>query len=238
MLATWALLEQDLGELFRSWLIRLWALAAVLFSLVVILAGGQGGDALAGLAHGLGGFLLFSNIVVIMMGSGALAGETRPLADSVLSKPVTRWSYVLSRSLSRALVTLAVALALVAVFLAAILRSPDGAAALDVYGVGFATADVVSCLVAWGSLAVLLSTFLKSSVVATVSLLVLWGLANTLFNWLGLDYLSPAYIGAHLAETLRGDFSWAEQWRTVGGFGAIIAAASALSALRFNLMDV
>ena len=236
--STWALLEQDLSELFRSWLIRLWALLTVLFSLVVMLAGGQGGNALAGLAQGLGTFLTFSNIVVIMMGSGALAGETRALADSVLSKPVTRWAYVLSRSFSRALVTMTVALALVAVFLIAMVRSPDGVVALDAYGVGFATTDVVICLIAWGCLAVLLSTFMNSSVVATVVLLVLWGVANRLFNWLGLEFLSPQYIGAHLGETLRGDFSWAEQWQTLGGFGAIIVVASGLAALRFNLKDI
>ncbi|MFN8639360.1 MAG: hypothetical protein U0360_07860, partial [Dehalococcoidia bacterium] len=96
MQAFLAILRYDLGQLSRSWLVRIWVLLlAAPAGFLVVVAATQQELASETLALYLSAVLApLSALAVAVITSAAVAGETATVADSIMSRSVTRAEYL------------------------------------------------------------------------------------------------------------------------------------------------
>ena len=90
----WALLQWELRNLARSWMLRLWLLLTAVIS---ILLGAISSDASQEEAASqlfsaaLSLYLTFGSIVFIVLSASSVASEREVVSDSILSRSVTRY---------------------------------------------------------------------------------------------------------------------------------------------------
>ena len=110
----YGVLAADLNAMVHSWLVRIWfALSAFMAFAAIMDAAKKQGDAPHVLPELLKVHLVVWSTVVIVL-SAALPAERGPTADSVLSRGVTRHSYLLGKYLSRLLTVMVVSVAVLA----------------------------------------------------------------------------------------------------------------------------
>ena len=76
-----------------------------------------------------------------------------------------------------------------------------------------------------------------NTVMAIVSLLVLWYSMTIFFPVVGLGLLSPGSLLSGLPDVVRGAWGWGE-WETVAGFVAVSGVSVALSSAYFHMKDI
>ncbi|MBN1563528.1 MAG: hypothetical protein JXA10_06810, partial [Anaerolineae bacterium] len=90
-------MEADLvNNIARSWAVRGWIGLMALQAIITVpssTSDSTAADALAGL---LGTFPLIWSLFIIVNTSGAVSAESGVVADSILSKSVTRYEYILA----------------------------------------------------------------------------------------------------------------------------------------------
>jgi hypothetical protein len=197
------------------------------------LGGEPAAEALAGL---LATFPLIWSTVVIIVSSGAVSSEAGVVADSILSKAVTRYEYVLAKFSSRLLTVLGLYLLVVLPPVYIISRhSPD---TLTRAGVAWGVLLVGMTLVLLTSLAVTLSALFNRTLVAVVVTWFSWYVAGAIFAMLGLDYLAPLLLVDKLPAMLQGDYVASEQWRVLAGFGVPSILFILVAVLHFGRKDL
>jgi hypothetical protein len=87
------------------------------------------------------------------------------------------------------------------------------------------------------TLGVGLSIAMPSTVVAIVTLLLVWYSMTIFFPVLGLDVLSPGNVVGKLPDIVKGSWSLAD-WESVAGFIGISVASTALSSAYFYMKDI
>ena len=230
----WAIVQADLRSLFRNRITYGWLLVAI-FIQVVRTLGSQTTDLSAVVSSGLGDFIYIWALVVIGLAASSVSSEAGELADSVMSKSVTRVDYVLAKLTSRISYTLVAYSIVTAVLVGLGLKLEVG----DYDGLGLASAIllVALALVMLTTLGVGFSIAMPNTVMAIVTLLVLWYSMTALFPAVGLGFLSPGSLLGTLPGVIKG--SWSQEgWETVGGFAAVSVASAALSSAYFYLKDI
>jgi hypothetical protein len=81
------------------------------------------------------------------------------------------------------------------------------------------------------------SIALPNTVVAIVTLLVLWYAMTFFFPVLGLDALSPGYMVGQLPDIVKGTFGL-DEWEMAVAFVSVSAASILLSSLYFHTKDI
>jgi ABC-2 type transport system permease protein len=230
-----ALLEADLASMARSWVVRIWLGLMAAQALVTVPAAIQGGDpasdALAGL---LGTYPVIWSTFAIIVSGGAVASEAGVVADSILSKAVTRYDYILAKFASRLITVLG--LYLLVTLPATYLMSRAAGHDLTARGVIWAIVLVGLMLVLLTNLAVSCSTLFNRTLVAVVVVWVLWYAAGGIFALLELAHLSPLHVVESLPDMLRGDTN--DTWRTLAGFALPSGALTLLAVAYFARKDV
>ena len=230
----WAIVRADLKGLFRSRITYGWFLAAVFIQVIRTLGSRGTVTVSAVVPSGLGDFVYIWALVIIGLSASSVSSEAGELADSVMSKSVTRLDYIFAKFASRVTYTL-VTFSLVTALLVGLgvkLEVGD----YDPLGLVTAVLLVALALVMLTTLGVGLSVAMSNSVVAIVSLLVLWYAMTVLFPVVGLDALSPGSLQGTLPGLVRG--VWGSEWESALGFAAISAGAVSLSAVYFHLKDI
>lgn len=231
-----ALLEADLASMARSWVVRIWLIlmaAQALITIPISLSEESASESLAGL---LGAFPVVWSIFAIMISSGAVSSETGVVADSILSKAVTRYEYILAKFASRLLTI--VGLYLLVTLPAAYIIQRGATNGLSGTGVAWGVTLIGMTLVLLTSLAVTFSTLFNRTLVALVVVWFLWYVAGAIFALLEVEYMSPLHIVDRLPAMLDGDFSAGQQWRTLVGFLIPSLGVMALSVLHFARKDL
>ncbi len=146
---TLAILTHELNVLTTSWLVRLWLVAAVVGTFLVVAGNWASMQSAPAVASVMFSFLVFPwFLVVIVLGISPVTGtRLDALADGILSRPVTRHEYLFAALLARILVVLGVFLVvtLPAVVLIVFAKRPVPADGVTFYGV--ASALVIVSLV-------------------------------------------------------------------------------------------
>lgn len=110
----YGVLAADLTTMARSWLVRIWLVISALVAFGIIMESVKKGR----LAQEVVPELLQTHLVVwstmVIVLSAALPAERGPTADSILSRGVTRYAYLLAKYLSRLLTVLVVSVAVLA----------------------------------------------------------------------------------------------------------------------------
>ncbi len=231
-----ALVEEDLNSLVRSWAVRIWlGLMTAHLMITVVSAGYEGtaADALAGL---LATFPLIWSIFVIINCAGAVSSETGVMADSVLSKAVTRYDYILAKLASRLLMV--IGLYLTIALAGAYLISSYGSGPLPRTGAAWGILSIGMTLVLLTAVSVALSTLFSRTMVAMVVAWVLWYAASGITALFKVSYLSPLQIADRLPLILQGDYDAVHPWRILIGFALLSAAVVGGAVLHFARKDL
>jgi ABC-2 type transport system permease protein len=226
----WAIVQADLKGLFRSRITYGWLLAAVFIQILRTLGSGSVGTTSGTVSSGLSDLIYIWSLVIIGLAASSVSSEAGELADSIMSKSVTRLDYVLAKFTSRISFSLVTA---VLVGLALRLEVRDYSAV----GLTSAILLIALTLVMLTTLGVGLSIVTSNTVMAIVSLLVLWYSMTFFFPVIGLGLLSPGSVLSQLPDVIKGTWTWGD-WETVAALVAISGASTALSAVYFHMKDI
>ncbi len=212
-----AMVAHDLKTLWRSWLMRLWVIAAVAMTLLIVLTNWQRLPDSVLISAVLFPFLVFPwYFVVIALGIYPVAGgRIEQVADGILCRPVTRHEFLLAAWLSRVILvvgmvlTITLATAVVVIF-ADRPPTPDG---VTVYGLVTSLAAVSVVLVALVSLGFFFGTLLKNTLLALLVMLFVWYPINLVLNTFHLEEISPISLNQALPTMLRATWSTEDEDR-------------------------
>lgn len=238
MQAFLAILRYDLWQLARSWLVRIWvALLAVPALFLVVVAANEDELASEVMAAYVAAVLVpLTLLAVAILTAAAVSGEAAIIADSILSKSVTRTEYLAAKIVSRLGSTLGVYLLITIPFAYLIGRYAVGDASL---GGVIAGILMVAALIAFlAALGIALSTLLDSVQIAVLLLLVSVLGSGVVLQFLGLTWLSTTAVVDRLPETFRGDTSLWEEIRVLFVFTSLSAAAISTSLWSFRRRDL
>jgi ABC-type transport system involved in multi-copper enzyme maturation permease subunit len=226
----WAVFQSDMRQTLRSWIYRLWVLMS-LAAAVGYLLFRFGARQVAGMVQSapemLGDVLTWviwgSVTLIIVMTAGTISGERGIIADSVLSRGISRYQYFLGKWHARLFVILATFLVLAAVSLGGayvLLHSEH----LTITGSLVAVALVASLLVLVVTSGVSVSALSTSTVVAiTLVWILLYGV-GFLMSLLPPQYPAPDRALQNLPNVLKGMFD-------IDMVGRLISGALSLSLL-------
>ncbi len=202
-----AILQHDLGALWASRLVRLWLVATVV--LTVVLGGSnwpnfQDGTLIASL---LFPYLVFPwFFVIVVLGVSPVSGSrAESLADGILSRPVSRWGYLLATWSARVLLVWSVYLVVVVpmILLVTLAKRPVPEDTVTIYGVIsslFLVGLVQTFLV---SLSFLMGTLLHRPLLAVVVLVFLWYPVGLILSVFSLEEFSPVSLSRAISTQLR-----------------------------------
>jgi hypothetical protein len=227
--------QADLTGVLRSKITYGWLLAAVFIQVVRTLGARSAGTTSSVVPSGLSDLIYIWSLVIIGLAASSVSSEAGELADSIMSKSVTRLDYVLAKFASRIAYTLICFSVVTAVLVGLTLRLDVS----DYSSLGLASAIllVALALVMLTALGVGLSIAMQNTVMAMVTLLVLWYAMTFFFPILGLDFLSPGTMLGNLPDIVKGTWSW-EDWEAVASFAASSGASAALSSAYFYMKDI
>jgi hypothetical protein len=243
----WAVLQTDLRLTVRSWVYRLWVLvtlvAAAGFLLyrvglhreagIVQSAAAQCGDLFRMMVVG-------SLALVVVLAVSAVSAERGTVADSILSRGISRHQYFLAKWHARLLVVVITFALLSVIVLAAgyFLFKSDAETDLTIGG-GLAAVAAVSAILAvivsWG---VVIGSLTSGTVLGiTVFWLMLYGM-GFLFSLLPEPWPSPDRELSRLKFVLRGQFNEALLLNLALCSAVLCALAAVVGLIGFSRRDV
>ena len=175
-------------------------------------------------------------LAVSIFAASAVAGEAAVIADSILSKSVTRTEYLSAKIVARVGTTVVVSLAILAPF--AFLLSRYAVSDVSVTGVTLGLLMVAALLAFLASLGIALSTVFKNVQLDVLCVLVAVLLSGLAFQFLGVTWMSTTAVLEQLPETFRGQTAFWLAFRVLGVFVALSAAAVVASLMIFRRKDL
>lgn len=239
----WAVLRTDVRQTLRSWVYRLWVIVTILaaggfllYRFGVTREAGLAQPAAVHTADLIRGIALGSLALIVVLCVSSISSERGTLADSVLSRGISRYQYFMAKWHARTLVIVTTFIVLAAAMLTAFhfLLTDD----LTFEG----------CVAAIGTLAVLLAAIVAIGVAVgavsnstVVGITVLWIMlygSGILLSLLPASYPTPEKALSRLPTILRGtyNFSSLADWMFAGGSVALVAGVFGL--LVFARRDV
>jgi len=202
-----AILRHDLGALWASKLVRLWLVATVVLTCFLAAANWpnfQDGTLIASL---LFPYLVFPwFFVIVVLGVSPVSGsQAEALADGILSRPVSRWGYLLATWSARVALVWSVYLVVTVpmILLVTLAKRPVPDDTVTIYGVVsslFLVGLVQTFLV---SLGVLMGTLLRKPLLAVVVLVFLWYPVGLILSVFSLEEFSPVSLSRAISTQLR-----------------------------------
>jgi len=209
-----AILRHELRSLWSGWLVRLWLAGTAVLTLLVVAGNWQQLPTapLIGALHFQ--YLFFPWVLVVMvLGVMPVTGQrVEAVADGLLSRPVTRYEFLLASWAARVLTVCAVYLAVMvpAVVLVSLADRPVREDRVTLFGVVTALGVVGVVLTFLTSLGFLLGTVMRKPLVPLVILVFLWYPINMIMNVYSLEEISPLSLNRSMATLLRKPPPWAE----------------------------
>lgn len=239
----WAVLQTDLRQTVRGWVYRMWVVLTVaaaggflLYRLGVYWEAGliqSAADLSGGLLRGL---LLGSLALIAVLTAGSIAAERGTLADSVLSRGISRHQYFLAKWHARLAVVLGTALAIsAAVLLAAHFLLDEG---LSLGGCVAALAGVAALLAAVVSCGVAVSSAVNGTLFGVALMWALLYGGGFLFSLLPEPFPSPERALRLLPGVLRGEYNLTRLTQVLLACVATTAAAGSVGVVTFARRDV
>ena len=196
---------------FKSYLQRAWVIIALFFGLLFTL----GDKSLGAINVLLIFFGCFGSIITVVVSSSSISGEIGGIADSLLSKSVKRWEYLLSKFLSQ-ITIVCIVYFLILVLMVGILWNfellPDDLSYRNLF---FIITLVGLVLVFFSSIGVMFSSIFSKTIFSFLAGIIVWFLLIFLFVITGWEFLySPIEILRHFTPILEN--SWdVEYWKLV-----------------------
>jgi ABC-type transport system involved in multi-copper enzyme maturation permease subunit len=209
-----ALLRHDLRSLWQSWLVRLWLGASALLTFMLI--GSNWSQFRDGtlIASFLFPYLVFPwFFVVVVLGVSPVSGSrAETLADGILSRPVSRYEYLLATWSARVVLVLGIYLIVTvpSIVLVMLAKRPVPEDAVTIYGIVTALTVVGLVLTFLVSLGFLMGTLLRKPLLAVVVLVFIWYPIGLILSVFSLEEFSPISLSRAISTQLR------QSWREPG----------------------
>jgi hypothetical protein len=243
----WAVFQTDLRQTIRSWVYRLWVLMTVLAAAGLLLyrvglhkeagifqsAAAQSGEMFRLMVVG-------SLALVVVLAVSAISSERGTVADSVLSRGISRYQYFLAKWHARlVVVTATFAVLSFAVLIASyFLFRDDSQTDLSLVGglaAVCAVCAVLAAIVSWG---VTIGALSSGTVLGiTVFWLVLYG-SGFLLSLLPEPWPSPERQLSRLKFVLQGHYDPTVLTQLLGGCAVLCVAAAVVGLVGFSKRDV
>ncbi|MYE46968.1 MAG: hypothetical protein F4X25_09565 [Chloroflexi bacterium] len=232
------LLRLDMEQLARSWLVRVWILLlAGPAGFFVVVAANEGELASETLAAYMAAVLApLSWLVVSVLSASAVNGEANIVADSILSRSVTRRAYIWSKITARIGVFLAVYAGVTVPLAYLMLRYAVRDA--TVAGIAWGLLTVASLLVFLAAFGIALSAIFRNMAAAVLTVLLTTVVSGAAFQFLAVDWMSTTGVVGGLPEVFRGEASAGEQLRVLLVFGALSALVTVPGIVYFQRKDL
>ncbi len=228
------LVSHEIKLAFGSFLQKIWIATILFFGLLVTF----GDRNLASVISLLVFFVFFGSIIALLGSSSSISGEIGGIADSVLSKSVKRWEYVLSKFVSHTVVVLAVYF-LVLVVMVSILWNfkflPDDLDYRNLFrAIGLLGLELtfLSCI------GVMFSSIFSKTIFSLLASIVVWFILIFVFVATGWKFLySPVEVLNNFALILEG--SWdVDYWKILLVYGSSPFVFFGVSLLVFYQKDL
>jgi ABC-type transport system involved in multi-copper enzyme maturation permease subunit len=244
LLPYYAVLQAEMKATLRSWIYRLWVLMSI-GAVIGYLMYRFGAKQVAGFAqpapemiNDLFQWIVWGSVtIIIVLTSGAICGERGTMADSVLSRGISRNQYFMGKWHAKLAVILGTFLVLsLATMIASILLLHSST--LNLLGVFIAIATVASLLTMIITCGVAVSAVANSTVVAiTVVWMALYGVGFML-SFLPSDYPSPDRALQGLPEVLKGHYNLHMVGRFIVGSLGLSLFMAVVGMVCFSRKDV
>jgi hypothetical protein len=239
----WAVLQADVGLTLRSWVYRFWVLVSVLAAVGYLLyrfgidRGAGINQSASDLISDLLRWTVFGSVtLIIVMTAGSISSERGNMADSVLSRGISRYQYFLGKWHSRLATVLGtfLLLGLTALVGSFFLLNQD----LSPLGSVVALLTVSALLAVVTTCGVTISALTNSTLVGiTVLWMVLYG-AGFVLSLLPKHFPSPDRALDHLPNILRGMYDWHVLARLMGWSLLACLLVAAMGLVYFARRDV
>lgn len=232
------LVRIDLGELGRSRSARAWALLLIAGAAYLAVVASRERE----LASETLGFYMqavlapLAWLAVSFLSASAVSGETDVIADSILSRSVSRGEYILAKIAARIGAVLAVCLAVPIPFAYFVVRYAAG----DVswWGIAAGLAMVCALAASLAAIGIALSVAVRRTAAAFAAVLAAAVLPGLALQFLGLNWLSVIVVLDELPRTFRGETSAWFLARTLCCFALLAAVSTAISVRVFRRKDL
>jgi ABC-2 type transport system permease protein len=244
LLPYWAVFQADLKHTFHSWIYRVWVLLSFGASIGYLLYrfGAKQVSGMAQPAPEMVGDLMHwvvygSVTLIIALTAGAICSERGTMADSVLSRGISRYQYFLGKLHARLLLVLGtyVVMCLVALAGGLVLLHGEtltlGGSLVAIGTVGAVLVIVITCGVSVSAL--------SSNTIVSIAVvwLTLYGIGFIL-SLLPPHYPSPDRALERLPDILRGYYDFRTAYHLVLGSLGVSLAISAIGMFFFSRRDV
>ena len=239
----WAVLRTDVRQTLRSWVYRLWVVVTLLaaggfllYRFGVHREAGLTQPAAVHTSDLLRAVALGSLALIVILCVSSISSERGTLADSVLSRGISRYQYFLAKWHARTIVVVITFAAMASVMLGAFhfLLTDD----LSLGGCVAAVVTISALLAAVVAMGVAVGSVSNSTVVGITALwIALYG-AGILMTLLPSTYPTPEKALSRLPHVLQGQYNLSSlaDW-VLGGLAAAIGSAAA-GLLGFARKDV
>jgi ABC-type transport system involved in multi-copper enzyme maturation permease subunit len=238
-----AVFQADIGSTLRSWVYRCWVLLSLLAAVgYLVYRLGMHRDAgisqsASNLISDLLRWTVFGSVtLIIVLTAGSISGERANMADSVLSRGISRYQYFLGKWHSRLVVVLGTFLFLGAFALAGsyFLLEQD----LNFIGSVVALLTVASLLAVVTTCGVAVSAMTNSTVLGISILWMIFYGSGFILSLLPKTIPSPDRALDHLPHILRGLYSWNVLAQLAGISAVICGAVAGVGMVSFSRRDV
>lgn len=227
----------DLNEMVRSRVVQGWLAFTALFAFGAMMNAVEKHIAAPQLlTEVFKGYILVWSTVVIIISAGAVSAESGVVADSILSRGITRHAYILSKYASRLLAALAVCLLVLLPL--SYFASVHLSGGVELKGVLTALLYVLVHMTFLTVLGVTFSIWFDRAVVGIAVLWVMCYFFGAICSALDLGFMAPMRLVRNMSAALGGAGDGGDLWQVCVGFGAPSVALCALGALWFARRDV
>jgi ABC-type transport system involved in multi-copper enzyme maturation permease subunit len=239
----WAVLQADVRQTVQSWVWRTWVLVSVLVTVGYSLYR-YGAEHEAGILQSASGLVsdllrwtvLGSVTLIIVLTAGSISSERGSMADSVLSRGISRYQYFLGKWHGRLLTVLLTFFVLggSALLSSHFLLHEE----LSLVGSAAALLMVAALLAAVTSCGVAVSAITNSTVVAIAALWVAVYGSGIVLSFLTQRTISPTWLLHVLPNVLHGQFGWHDVGRLASWSGLTSSVAAVIGMAYFSRRDV
>jgi len=243
LLPYWAVLQTDLRQTLRSWVYRLWVVSSILAAVGYLLyrfgvhrEAGMIQSASVLTSDLLRGIVLGSMALIVVLTVSSIASERGTLADSILSRGISRHQYFMAKWHSRTLAVVVTFMMIAGLVLlgSSFLLEEDMTFMGSLMAV-LTVSILLAAVVAWG---VTLGALAHSTVIGiTVMWIALYGV-GFLMTLLPTSYPSPDRVLKRLPYMLQGYYDLAAIGElALASFGMMFLAA-VVGMIGFSRKDV
>lgn len=240
----WAVFQSDLKQALHSWIYRVWVLAS-LGAAVGYLLYRYGARNIGGLVSGapeimsdLLTWIMWGSVtLVIVLTAGTICSERGTMADSVLSRGISRYQYFLGKWTSRLVLVLCTffLIAIVSLIGSVLLLHSE---ALSLIGILVALATVAALLVMVITCGVTVSAMSSNTVVSIAIVWVVLYSTSFILSLMPATFPSPDRALLALPHVLKGQYDWQIVSRLISGALSLSLLVAIVGMISFSRRDV